>query len=121
MKTLYFSNCSLRTAAGIDPIGPGKQIPQAVIDSMKPEEIEKLVAKRRISVVDPTAHAAKAAPAESDNPGVWKFTLEETSKLSLDALNMLIQEHAQKNGLPAVEPCITKEEAQHFLAQDLRS
>lgn len=119
MTTLYFSNCSLRIPGLMDPIAPGRKVPKEVIEAMKPEELQKLLEKKRIVANDPSKHIVKAQVV-SDTPGLWKFPLEETGKLSLEALNMLIMEHAQKHGLPAVEPCISKEEAMHFLAQDLR-
>lgn len=119
MTTLYFSNCSLRVPGSMDPIAPGRKIPNEVIEAMKPGELQRLLERKRIVANDPGKHIAKAQVV-SESPGVWKFPLEETGKMSLEALNMLIMEHAQKYGLPAVEPCISKEEAMHFLAQDLK-
>lgn len=119
MTTIYFSNCSLRIPGSMDPIAPGRKVPSELVEAMKPEELQKLLAKKRIVATDPGKHIAKAQVV-SESPGVWKFPLEETGKMSLEALNMLIMEHAQKHGLPAVEPCILKEEAMHYLAQDLK-
>lgn len=124
MSTLYFSNCSLVVSGqrGSEIIPPGRKVPSAFVESLKKEELDELLARRRIVAKDPLEVPKPKAEVASERvpTAEWRFDVAELVDKPLNVLNMMIQDHVQKHGLAPVEAFTTLDEAVHWMSQDIR-
>lgn len=118
--TLYFSNCSLILSGG-GVVPPGRKVPQEAIEALeKSGELDVLLAKRSIINRLPLAGLEpKTISTERVEHADWRFEEKDLLDKPLEALNMMIQGHVEKNGLAAVEPFATREEAIYWMSKDL--
>lgn len=111
----YIGNGILRTSAG--DITEGQKIPAGCLGS---DEIEHLLAENLISGDKPVTAVAPApeAPAKPEFPTGWNWDVNLLVGKTLEELNTLIADHAERLKEETPEPFDTIEEAAAYLTSE---